>query len=322
MRTQFKNVIDILDYYKDENKCVKLLEQQRWNGKPVCPHCGNVENNWRTNRGYRCSSKGCQKKFSVTVGTIYENSKLPLRYWFAAIYLITAHKKGISSHQLARDLGITQKSAWFVLHRVREMLIDESTEQIGGNNMVESDATAIGGKEEFKHGFKRRTKDNPLYGKKRVNNKEVVVALVERGGKIMAKHVQDEKSATVIPLIQKHVQPGATISTDEGAGYRPLSNIGFKHIKVAHVGGEYVDYSTGAHTNTLEGAFSLFKRGVIGIYHSISPKHLQRYCTEFSYRYNSRKTTDCDRFIGVLAHSEKRLRYSDLIADKTDLEIQ
>lgn len=313
MKTSFKNVIQLLDYYKDDTQCVKLLEQQRWAGKPVCPHCGSDKKHYVIENGnrYKCADKECRKKFSVTVGTIFENSKISLRIWFAAIYLISAHKKGISSHQLSRDLGVTQKTAWFILHRVREMLKEDNSEQLGANNIVEADESAIGGKEKNKHGYKKRTADNPKYGKTRANDKEVVVALVERGGKIRVKHVENSKKETIIPIIQENIKAGATISTDEGAAYKPLPRLGYKHIKVAHVAGEYVQGE--AYTNTLEGAFSLFKRGLIGIYHSVSPKHLAKYCNEFSYRYNTREITDVQRFAEVLTNANGRLKYDDLI---------
>ncbi|HMJ47384.1 MAG TPA: IS1595 family transposase, partial [Ferruginibacter sp.] len=148
MESQFKTLIQLLDFFKDEETCRTYLEQQRWGGSPACPFCG-VVNPYRTNRGFKCRDKQCYKKFSVTVGTIYENSKVPLRTWFAAIYLCTSSKKGISSLQASRQLGVTQKTAWFVLHRVREMLREKAPQML--TKQVQIDETYVGGLEKNKH---------------------------------------------------------------------------------------------------------------------------------------------------------------------------
>jgi transposase-like protein len=304
MKTNFTSVIQILDYYNDESKCIKLLEQQRWNGKPCCPHCGYDEKIYRTNRGYRCASKECGKKFSVTVGTIYENSKIKLRYWFAAIYLISAHKKGVSSHQLARDLGITQKSAWFVLHRVREMLKTGNEQPL--SNMVEGDASYFGGKGKNRHAKKQE--QIRLSGN---NDKTMVFGLVERKGDVRTFIVTNESEDAVLPIIKANVKDGATVYTDDHKSFRKIKK-NYSHDVIKHSLGEYVRGE--CHTNTIENFWSLFKRGIIGIYHHTSKEHLFRYANEFTYRYNTRGISDNDRFIGVLAKSNGRLKYRDLIA--------
>ena len=321
MRTKFTSVLQILDYYKDEAICIKLLEERLWKGRPVCPHCGYSEKIYRTNRGYRCADKECGKKFSVKVGTIYENSKIPLRYWFAAIYLISAHKKGISSHQIARDLGVTQKTGWFLLHRIREML-NQNTPQLSG--MVEADETFIGGKEGNKHGHAKRARerriqrtdkllyDTPITAAP-ITPKTMVAGMVERGGKVITKVVPDTNGGTLQLFIRWNVVKGSTLYTDELKAYKPLGK-DYNHDSVQHSLDEYVRGPV--HVNTLEGYWSLLKRQIYGIHHFVSAKHLQRYCNESSYRYNSRKLTDNERFHTVIEHSQKRLTYEDLISNK------
>ncbi|HXB12590.1 MAG TPA: IS1595 family transposase [Bacteroidia bacterium] len=303
MKTQFKNYILLLEHFKDEATCHALLEKQRWNGNPICPHCKH-DKVYRTNRGFKCANKDCHKKFSVTVGTIFENSKIPLRYWFAAIYIATAHKKGISSHQLSRDLGITQKTAWFILQRVREMLKVEAPNMVDGT--VELDETGVGGKERNKH-KKIRKRENKGTG---FIGKTMVFGVLQRAGNVWTKIVPDTTGKTLKPIIKGSIGTDVTIITDGAGAYSGL-NKEYHHEVVYHEKDEYVrgEY----HTNGIEGYWSLLKRGIIGIYHNVSPKHLHRYCDEFSYRYNTRKIKDCDRFVDVLTKvSGTRITYNKL----------
>ncbi|MBS1595982.1 MAG: IS1595 family transposase [Bacteroidetes bacterium] len=312
MQTQFKSVLQILDYYKDNETCVKLLEQQLWNGgEPVCPHCAAV-GAYKTNRGYRCKSKGCQKKFTVTTGTIYENTKIGLRIWFAAIYLITAHRKGISSHQLSRDLNVTQKTAWFILHRVREMLKAENPSLLEGE--IEVDATYYGGERKNKHA-KKRKELTEKFGRGTLE-KQAMVGLLERNGNVTAFKVESEAGKIVKPIIKDRVSKNAkALITDAHGGYKDL-HFEFNHVVINHQGGEYAKGSF--HTNNIEGFWSQFKRGIKGIQHHVSIKHLDRYCNEYAYRYNVRAIADGERFSGVLKNSYGRLRYSDLIGKGED----
>lgn len=308
MTSQFNSLIQVLDYFKNEEVCKAYLANSRWGGEPACPHCGNV-GAYITNRGYKCKAKECGKKFSVTTGTIFENTKISLRTWFAAMYLCTAHKKGVSSLQLSRDRNLTQKTAWFVLHRIREMLNINQGEHLSGT--VEIDETYVGGATKNKSN-KKRAELKATGGQ--YFSKTSVIAMVERESgqvKTQVLKANSVKFSDVLPLIQANVAEDALIITDSSTMYGSLKN-SYRHETVSHVQKEYVRGAM--HTNTIEGFFSQLKRGIYGIYHQVSPKHLHRYCNEFGYRYNTRKGSDVARFEDAVKNvNNVRLTYANLI---------
>ncbi len=306
---KFKNLTELLDYFKDEKTCIEYFEKQQWNGKITCPFCGH-DKVYRTNRGFKCASNKCYKKFTVKVGTVFENSNIKLRTWFAAIYLCSAHKKGISSLQLGRDLGIPQKTAWFLEHRIREMLKSEKPTMLRGT--IEADETYVGGKNKNRH----KDKKVPQSKGRSTKDKTPVVGLLERDGKVIAFVTKNTGAKVLKGLMLDNVEKGANLVTDDYMPYRGLHK-NYNHVIVKGDTGKFV-VDGKFHTQNIENFWSHFKRGLIGIYHVMSAKHLQRYCEEFSYRYNTRKITDTERFDKILTHTKGRLKYKDLVAKKSN----
>lgn len=306
----FKSLFDLVKYFSTEEKCREYLEQFRWNGEPTCPHCGCTRV-YRVKNGnrYRCSDKGCYKKFSVLVGTIFENTKIPLSKWFMSIYVCLSHKTGISSVQLSKDIGVCQKTGWFMLHRIREMMSDDCI--LSGT--IEVDETYIGGQDKYKSRSKRKIYDGTGYV-----NKVPVFGMLQRDGKVILKVVEKNPNGNVLkPIIRNYVSEDSVIISDGFGGYTGLKKEFKGHEVVNHTQGEYVRYEgkNVYHTNGIEGVFSNLKRGIIGIYRQTSEKHLHRYCNEFSYRFNTRKMTDSERFRLKMLNIEGRLTFNNLISD-------
>lgn len=294
-----------MSYFTDNNVCKQFLAQQRWSdGDVICPICGAHHCTTRKDGRYHCC--GCKHNFSVTVGTIFENTKISLVKWFVGIYLVSAHKKGVSSHQLGRDLKVTQKTAWYMLTKLRTLFGQEMTIL---EEEVEMDEAYIGGKEKWKHESKhvegtqgRSTKTKtPLFG------------MVQRKGGIIVQKVSDTKESTLAPIIKQYVAENSMLFTDEYqpyAAFMQKNGEKFSHSVVFHNEKEFVKGN--AHTNTIEGFWSHFKRMVYGIYHHVSVEHLQQYVDEMVYRWNTRKSSEGSRFEYVFSKAAHILRQSDV----------
>ena len=306
---QFKNLKDLMNKFSDEQACRDYLVQRRWSGTPICPYCG-CNRSYRIEDGkrFKCANKECHKKYSVTVGTVAQDTNIPLSTWFAAIYLISAHKKGISSAQLSRDLGIAQKTAWFLLHRIREALRDKKGFLLG--NEVEADETYIGGRDSNRHESKKRG------GKGITDDKVPVIGLLEKGGNVVTKVAPWVTKKVATDMIEKHVKMPAVLVTDSNPIYHKVGKR-FEHVIVNHTIKEYV--KNGHSINGLENYWSLVKRGIVGIYHQVSPDHLPAYLDEFSYRFNSRKIKDNERFELTLSNLDGFMPYKKLVSRKLDI---
>lgn len=296
--------------FHDAEKAREWLERQLWPDGPICPHCGTVGEatlmQGKSHRPglYQCNS--CREPFTVTVGTLYERSKVPLNKWLAATHLMMASKKGMSALQIGRMLGLSKKTAWFLCHRIRESLRETNPGMVGGDGMiVEADGTFVGGKDKNKHASKRRGKGGM--------DKEPVFALVERGGRVRSHHVPAVDAETLRPILKAHLDGASVVYTDGDGAMRTLGGELDRHEWVNHTIGEYVRGD--AHTNTIEGYFSIMKRGITGVYHHVSQQHLKRYLAEFDFRYNERSALgveDSERMSkSVRGIVGKRLTYRD-----------
>ncbi len=301
--------------FQDAFAAADYLESIRWPNGPVCPHCGEAERKPyllknKTRKLWKCAA--CRKQYTVTVGTIFEGSHIPLNKWLLAFYLLCSSKKGMSAHQLHRMLGITYKSAWFMAHRIRYAMTQPAfTRLLTGT--VEVDETYIGGKP--RRSNKRQTKPlDPYQPDKRQQtgrgaNKTPVLALVERGGHVRSFRVANVTAETLGGAIRRNVAREAHLRTDSFPSYIAVGREYASHLMVDH-NDEYVRGD--AYTNTAENFFSLLKRGINGIYHHVSEAHLPRYLAEFDFRYNARDVSDAERTRMALGQVVgKRLRYAD-----------
>lgn len=298
-------------HFHNEAAAIGRLEAIVWPKGPFCPRCGGFDRITPVKGGRaglrRCGP--CRREFTVTVGTIFERSHVKLHKWFQAAHLLASSKKGISAHQLYRTLKVTYKTAWFMEHRLREAMRElHPSEPLGGEGKtVEADETYIGGKEKNKHRSKRNAHNIGGTGK------EIVLSLVERGGMVRSRHVPEVSAKTLRPIVNAQLHGATALMTDDAGQWRIVGSDFGRHEVVNHSIGEYVRGD--AHTNTIEGYFSILKRGIAGTYHHVSQQHLKRYLAEFDFRYNARASlgvddeSRADRIIrGIVG---KRLIYRD-----------
>lgn len=305
MIRNFDSLFDLMDAFPDEQACIDHLRAIRWRDGEFCPHCnGNRIYHFSDRKTFKCGD--CRARFSIKVGTIFADTKLPLRKWFMAIWMITNHPKGIASVTLAKDLKITQKSAWFVLHRLRHAARTNSfNAPLKGE--VEADTTFVGGKEKNKHVKDRKG------GTQGGTGKAVVLGMIERDGELRAEHVDDHKAKTLQGKVRENVAKGTAVLTDEDTAFIGLGK-DYTHLAVNHSAGEYVRLGGFVHTQNIESAWALLKRQIIGVHHWVSTKHLQRYVDEMTWRYNRRDMKPSPRMNDIFACVEGRLTYKALIA--------
>ncbi len=301
---------EAIAYFADAERCFQMSVSLRWpEGKVTCPRCDSDQHSFiSTRKIWFC--KSCKKQFTVKVGTIFEDSPLGMDKWMIGMWLLVNCKNGISSCEVARDLGITQKSAWFMMHRLRLALnIGTFVKQLSGE--VEVDETFIGGKARNMYVAQRQPRITGTGGK----DKAAVMGIVQRGGEVRTVVVSNRKKKTLQPEVKKHVEARAALYSDDLKSYEGLAGE-YAHKVIDHA----VAYVDGAvHTNTLENFWSLLKRGLHGTYVSVEPFHLFRYLDEQSFRYNERKTNDADRFMEAMSNVfGRRVTFAELTGKNHD----
>jgi transposase-like protein len=301
-------------HFQSPETAREWLEKLRWPEGPICSHCGTVGHAYKTKKPgwYRCAEKECRKDFTVTTGTVMERSHIPLNKWLMAFYLLNASKKGMSAHQLHRALNLDYKTAWFMCHRIREAMRAGGLGPLGGEGkIVEVDETYHGKTEQPRVSPQRRGRPYNPRGSRGPKDKRAIVSLVERGGNVRSFHVPVADQATVEKIVNENIAHESRLHTDESKLYFNAADTFAAHETVTHYRGEYARGDVT--TNSVEGYFSIFKRGMKGTYQHCKEKHLHRYLAEFDHRYNYRVAlgyNDIDRTLAAIKGIEgKRLMY-------------
>lgn len=300
----FNSIIALANHFNSEKRCRDFITEQRWHKVVVCPFCGSIHVYTCSNGDNQFKCGDCHKRFSCLVGTIFQNTKLPLQKWFMAMYLISSHKKGISSHQLGRDLHITQKSAWYILHKVRTLFGQYDTPALQGE--IELDEMYLGGRETNKHESK---KTEGTQGRS-TKTKTPIFGMVQRDGKACAMKVENTRAETLLPIIKQFCVEHSMLFTDELSSYGMVGSAGYQHAIIRHGMKEYCRGNVT--TNRIEGFWAHFKRMVFGMYHYVSREYLQRYIDEAIYRYNTRKNSESWRFADMFRKGIRVCSYEDV----------
>ncbi len=303
-----KTLIEAVQYFSDEQACLEFVSSLRWeNGSPLCPHCRSSEYYFLSTRKiFKCKNKECRKQYSIKTGTIFEDSSIKLSKWLVAIWLIANAKNGISSYELSRSLGVTQKTAWFMLHRIRLAMEQGSIGKLSGT--VEVDETGVGGNLKNMHQTARVGRKIKASNK---DHKTTVLGMLERKGRVKAKVVLSRKSRHLIPMVNENIALGSEVFTDQHIPYMEHLHKDFIHDTVNH---SYEYVRGNVHTNSIENFWSLLKRTIKGTYVSIQAEHLQKYVEEQCFRYNNREINDQGRFMELLKSvGGKGITYKELI---------
>lgn len=302
----FDSLLEVCDYFKDERICHEFLAAQIWEGGVSCPHCKN-DKAYKFSDGKRYKCAKCRKIFTATVGTIFENSNLSLKKWFMAMYLVGVNKKGLTGPGLARTIKVTARTAWFMLHRIRKALSPENEGKL--MNVVMMDETFVGGKNKNRHKDKKVDYTDIA---REYPDKTPVLGMLQYDGYLRTFVVRNTRNTTMHPLIYENVAKGTTLVTDEWVGYEGLTK-DYEVETVHHSKGRFLT-DAGFTTNALEGFWSHLKRGLIGVHHKVSRKHLQRYVDEITFKYNFRHFKPGDLFKLIITRCRKRLTYKTLIS--------
>ncbi len=310
--SQFNSLLSMTNYFTNDDVCKNAIIESRWGANDaqdvVCPYCGGHHCTVRKDGKFRCNE--CKRNFSCLVGTIFENTKVSLQKWFIAMYLVSSHKKGVSSHQLGRDIEVTQTTAWYMLSKIRTLFAQDDTEGMSGT--IECDEVYIGGKEKWKH----QSMKTPGTQGRSTKTKTPVFGMMERSSVVNSKGETEKMSyvhafvvektdrANLLPLIGQFVEKDSSVYTDELNAYGKLGSMGYNHHYVNHGASQFVDENNSdIYTNGIEGFWSHFRRMITGCYHDCSDKHLQKYVDEACYRWNTRKDSESKRFADMFCKS-------------------